>query len=94
MKLFHFIVCTKKPLFYYAYYYKMYTLLSTHDMPTSAKYFSYTNVTTGMGFFSAIFQHQHESFFFEIKLSLVYSILIDKSTNGTCELHLIIYVCY
>ena len=30
----------------------------------------------------------------EIKLSPCYSILIDESTDRTCEPHLIIYLCY
>jgi hypothetical protein len=47
-----------------------------------------------MGFLSFISQHLHESLLSEVKLSHVYSILIDESTDRTCEPHLIVYICY
>jgi hypothetical protein len=92
MKLLYFVVYNDQPLLNYIDQCKIHTLLSTPDMPASVEYSSYTNVTAGMGFLSSI--SQHESLLSEIKLSPVYSILIDESTDRTCEPHLIVYICY
>ena len=63
-------------------------------MLASTEYSSYTNVTTGMGFLSAISEHLRESLLSKVKLSPCYSILIDESIDRTCEPHLIVYLCY
>jgi hypothetical protein len=94
MKLLYFVVYNDQPLLNYVDQCKIHTLLSTPDMPASVDYSSYTNVTAGIGFLSSISQHLHESLLSEVKLSHVYSILIDESTDRTCEPHLIVYICY
>ena len=94
MKSLYFIVYNDLPLLQYVEQCRIHALLSTPNMPASAEYSSYTNVTAGMGFLSAIFEHLRESLLSEVKLSPCYSILIDESTDKTCEPHLIVYLCY
>ena len=94
MKLLYFVIYNDLPLLQYVEQCQIHTLLSTFDMPTIVEYFSYTNVTIGMEFLSAISKHLKESLLSEVKLSLCYSILTDESTNRTCKPHLIVYLCY
>ena len=68
--------------------------MATPNMPYSFEYSSYANVTSVMGFLDAISQNLFLNLIEEVKNNLVYSILIDESTDRTCEPHLIVYVCY
>ena len=68
--------------------------LATPNMPSSFEYSSYVNMTSGMGFLDAISQNLYLSLIEEVKNNPIYSILIDESTDRTCEPHLIVYVCY
>ena len=94
MKLLYFVVYNDLPLLQYVEQCRIHALLSTPDMPTTVEYSSYTNVTVGMGFLSAIFEHLKKSLLSEVKLNPCYSILIDESTDRTCEPHLIVCLCY
>ena len=94
MKLLCFVVYNDLPLLQYVEQCRIHALLSTPDMPASAEYSSYTNVTVGMGFLNTISEHLRESLLSEVKLSPCYSILIDESTDRTCESYLIVYLCY
>ena len=94
MILLYFVVYNDLPLLQYVEQCRIHALLSTSDMPASAEYSSYTNVTSRMGFLNAIFEHLRESLLSEVKLSPCYSILIDESIDRTCESHLIVYLCY
>ena len=51
-------------------------------------------MTSAMGLLDAIFQNLYLSLIEEVNNSPVYSILMDESTDRTCEPHLIMYVCY
>ena len=94
MKLLYFVVYNDLPLLQYVEQCRIHALLSTSNMPTTIEYSSYTNVTVGMGFLSAISKHLRKSLLSEVKLSPCYSILNDESTYRTCEPHLIDYLCY
>jgi len=47
-----------------------------------------------MDFLDIISQHLNSNIVHEVKRSSMYSILIDESTDRTCEPHLIVYICY
>ena len=51
-------------------------------------------MTSTIGFLDAISQNLYLSLIEEVKNNPIYSILIDESTDRTCEPHLIVYVCY
>jgi hypothetical protein len=90
-------VLTVMKLLYFVVYIdqrKIHMLLSIPYMPTSIEYSCYTNVSAGMGFLTSISQHLHESLLSEVKLSPIYSILIDEPIDRTCEPHLIVYIYY
>jgi hypothetical protein len=94
MKLLYFVVYNDLPLLHYIEQCKIHMLLSTPDMPANIEYLSYTNVTAAMSFLDAISQHLRLNLVYEVKRNSMYSILIDESTDRTCEPHLIIYICY
>ena len=94
MKLLYFVVYNDLPLLQYVEQHQIHALLSILDMLATIKYSSYTKFTIGMGFLSAISKHLRGSFLSELKLNPCYSILIDESTNMTCEFDLIFYLCY
>ena len=94
MKLLYFVVYNDLPLLHYVEQCKIHMFLSTPDMPANTEYSSYTNVTAAMGFLDAISQHLGSNLVHEVKRSSMYSILIDESTDRTCEPHLIVYICY
>ena len=91
MKLLYFIVYNDLPLLQYVEQCQIHTLLSTPNMPATVEY---SNVIVGMRFLNAISEHLRGSLLNEVKLNPCYLILIDESTNRTCEFHLIVYLCY
>jgi hypothetical protein len=94
MKLLYFVVNNDQPLLAYVDQCKLHVHLATPNMPSSFEYLSYANVTSAMEFLDAISQNLYLRLIEEVKSSPVYSILIDESTDRTCEPHLIVYVCY
>ena len=94
MKLLHFVVSNDQPLVAYVDQCKLHMHMATPNMPSSFEYSSYANVTSAMGFLDAISQNLYLSTTEAVKNSPVFSLLIDESTDRTCEPHLIVYVCY
>ncbi|KAG0593808.1 hypothetical protein M758_UG021100 [Ceratodon purpureus] len=94
MKLLYFVVSNDQALLAYVDQCKLQMHLATPNMPSSFEYSSYANVTSAMGFLDAISQNLQSGLVEEVKCSPVYSIMIDESTDQTCEPHLIVYVCY
>lgn len=69
-------------------------LLCTPNMSASTEYSLYTNVTSIMGFFDAIYHNLNLLLISDVKCCPIYLILIDESTNQKCEPHFILYVFY
>ena len=93
MKLLYFVVSNGQPLLACVDQCKIHIHLTTPNMPSSFESLSYANVTSAMGFLDATSHNLYLSLIEEVQNNPVYSILIDKSTNQTCEPHLIVYVC-
>ena len=68
--------------------------LTTPDMPISDEYGSYTSRQSAYDFLWVISQHLRDVNLQEVKVSLVFFLLVDESTDCTLEQHLIVYVCY
>ena len=94
MKILYFVVSNDHPLLTYIDQYKINIYPITPNMSYFFILSSYANVISTMRYLDAVSQNLYLSLTQEVKTNLIYSILIDKSTDRTCKPHLIVYVCY
>ena len=87
MKLLYFVVNNDHPILAYVDQCKIHMDLATPNMPSSFEYSLYANVTSAMGFLDVIFENLYLSLIEEVKSNPLYLILIDESTDRTCEPH-------